>query len=92
MVLFAVHVNNNASQSHVVDVSVWKNNGTVEIDTAHAHRTLTGGVGDIGSMSGAGLIALNVGDTLEMWADTSDAGDRSVTFSDVALTIIQIGG
>jgi len=88
----SLHVNNNAAQTHTIDVSLFKNNGATEFDNVHGNRTLTGGSGDVGSMSCCGLVSLSVNDTIEVWADTSDAADRSVTFEDVNLNLVQIGG
>lgn len=92
LVTVSIHINNNAAQSHVVDISLYKNNGATEFDNVHAHRNLTGGLGDVGSMSMAGIITVSVNDTLEVWATTGDAGDRSVTISDITVSVIQIGG
>ncbi len=90
LVGLATHVNNNAAQSHVIDVSVWTNNGATEILSAHGHRNLTGGAGDVASLSGIGLAILSTGDTVEVWSDTGDAGDRAVTFSDVSLILLKM--
>ncbi len=92
LIAFTVHVNNNAAQTHVIDISVWKNNGATELTEIHAHRTLEGGSGDIGSMAGTGIVALVAGDTVEMWADTDITADRSVTFTDVSLSVLKVGG
>ncbi len=88
----SMHVNNNAAQTHTVDVSVWKNNGATEFLNCHAHETLTGGSGDIKSLPMSGIIDLAATDTIEIWADTSDAADRSVTFEDITLSLVGIGG
>lgn len=93
MITVSIHVNNNATQTHVIDVSLFKDNGSrVEFTNVHGHRTLTGGSGDVGSMSLSGIVDLAVDDELQIWATTGIAADRSVTFEDVTLTIVQIGG
>lgn len=91
-VFASMHVNNNAAQSHIIDISLFKNNGTIEFVNVHAHRNLTGGLGDVGAIPMGGLITVSVSDTLEVWATTNAAGDRSVTISDITLSIIQVGG
>jgi hypothetical protein len=85
-------VQNNASQTHKVDVSLWKDNGTTEFTNIHNHRTLSGGSTDVGAISISGIIDADVDDTLELWADTSAAANRSVTFEDLTFLILQIGG
>lgn len=89
--IFSASVANNASQTHDIDVSLYKNNGATELTNVHAHRTLTGGSGDLGSLTGSGLIELDTDETIEIWATTEDAADRVVTFSDLTLSIIRIG-
>jgi len=83
---FHMAVNNESAQGHVMDVSAFTNNGTVELVNIHAHRSLGAGVTDVASMSGGGLALLLVGETLELWATTSGTSDN-VTFEDVSLSI-----
>ncbi len=84
-------VQNNAAQAHKIDVSLWKNNGATEFANVHSHRNLSGGSTDVGSMSLSGLIDVVEDDTIELWADTATAADRSVTFEDVTLSIMFVG-
>lgn len=88
----SIHINNNAAQTHIVDVSMYKNNGGTEFANVHGHRTLTGGSGDVGPMSLSGIVDLAVNDTIEMWATTDVAADRSVTFEDITMGLVQLGG
>ena len=88
----SVHVNNNAAQTHVVNFTIYKNNGVTEFGNVHAHRTLVGGSGDVGSVSLNGIIDLVATDTVEVWADTDSAADRSITIEDITLSLFQIGG
>ncbi len=90
--IISLDVQNNAAQAHKVDVSLWKNNGATEFLNVHNHRNLSGGSTDVASMSLSGFIEVAAGDTLEIWADTGTAGDRSVTFEDITLSILQVGG
>ncbi len=83
---------NNAAQSHKIEMSIWKNNGTVALNNVTAHRNLSGGSTDVGSISICGIIDCAINDTIELWADTSDAADRSITIEDVTLSLVQVGG
>jgi len=87
---FHVTVNNESAQGHTLDISVFTNNGTVELLNCHAHRSLAGGSGDIGSVSGGGLVMLLAGETVELWATTSGTSDN-VTFEDVSLSVERKG-
>jgi len=87
-----ISVANQAAQSHVLIVSVWKNDGGTEFANTRIRRSLTGGSGDIGSLSINGIIDLAVDDTIEIWALTDSANDRSVIFVNCSLSLLQIGG
>ena len=87
----SIVVGNNAGASHVIDVSVWKNNGATEFLNVHAHRTLSAST-DIGSISLSGVVNLAVNDTIELWLDTNRVVNTNVTVSDCTLSLIQIGG
>ena len=84
-------VANQAAQSHVVHLEMFKNNGNIEFDNVHVHRTLVGGSTNIGSLSTGSIVTLSVGDTLEIWAITATAADRIVTFEDIQFNLIKIG-
>ena len=90
LIIVSLTVINDSPISHVVDVSVFKNNGTIELQNLHSHRSLAGGSGDVGAMSLSGIITLTVNDTVEIWAITDSGVDRDVIFEDCTLTIIKI--
>lgn len=92
LVTISTAVQNNAAQSHKIVLSLWKNNGATEFTNVHAHRNLSGGSTDVGSISLSGIVDVAVNDTLEVWADTSAAADRSITVEDITLSIVQVGG
>ena len=92
MIVVSVTVINGAAQEVALDVSVWTNNGGTELLNLHADRTLTGGSGDVGSMSLSGIADLAVDDTVELWAAITVTANRDVIFQDVTLTLVQIGG
>ena len=92
LAIVTLSVKNNAAQSHVVTFSIWKNNGAAEFANTHVHRTLTGGSTDIGSLSISAIIDLAATDTIELWANTDAAADRSVTVVDCSLSLLQVGG
>lgn len=85
----SVAVKNSAGTPHVIHVEVKKNNGTVDVMPAHAHRSLPS-ASDIGSISLSGIATLEANDTVELWADTDSATNRNVTFEDVVLTIVRV--
>lgn len=92
LITVSIAVQNNAAQSHKVEFSLWKNNGATEYTNIHAHRSLSGGSTDVGSISLSGIVDVSASDTLEIWADTDAAADRSVTVEDITLSVFQIGG
>ena len=85
----SISVQNAAGASNIIDVSIFKNNGTTKFLNCHAHRTLSAGT-DIGSITMQGMIDLLANDTIELWADTSRAVDTNVIFSDITLNIEQM--
>jgi hypothetical protein len=91
LVMVSLSFKNNAAQSHLVSIGVFSNNGVTEFPNIHSDRSLTGGSGDVGSVSLSGIISVSLGDTIELWANTDVAADRSVTFEDISLSIIQVG-
>jgi hypothetical protein len=91
LVTISLSIKNNAGASHVVDISVWINNGATELQNLHSHRTLGAGT-DIGSVSMSGIYTFAASDTVELWLDTSRASNTNVTVEDCTMSIIQIGG
>ncbi len=91
LVTISTAVVNVAAQAHVITLIAYINDGITSFDNLHAHRDLTGGGGDKASISISGIINLAVGDTIELWADTDDAGDRNVIFEDITLSVVLLG-
>lgn len=91
LVAVSATIINDAAQSHTIHIGLHTNNGANEFGNVHAHRTLTGGSSDVGSMSLSGIVTFAAEDTVELWADTDFAGDRDVIFQDVSLVITRIG-
>lgn len=92
LITVAIAVFNNAAQSHIINIGLFKNNGDTQFNNVHGHRSLSGGSGDIGSMVASGIIDVAATDTIELWANTDTAADRDVTFEDVTLTAVLVGG
>jgi len=90
LVKASVTVANNNAFTHILNVDLFKNNGSTQFENVHFHRKLTGGSGDIGSATMSGLVQLNKDETIELWANTDAAADRSVIFDDITLSITQI--
>ena len=82
---------NDAAQSHLVSIGVFVNNGVTQKLNIHAHRSLSGGSTDAGSISLSGIVELSEDDTVELWANTDSASDRDVIFEDVTMSIIEVG-
>ena len=67
--------------------AVYKNNGATLFENLHAHRLLSGGGGDTGSVGLSGIITLIVGDTIEVWVWNEDSDD-SLIVDDITLTLV----
>jgi hypothetical protein len=85
-----ISLSNGEAGAQTVEVALFVNNGTEELINTSCHRKLAGGTGDTGSMSLGGIVELDVGDTLELWAVT-DGTAQDVVFEDVTLSIIGMG-
>jgi hypothetical protein len=90
LLVVSIALQNDSTQSHTVDIDAFLNNGTEILEHVHAHRRLSGGAGDIGSISMSGIIEADVGDTVELWA-TSDSGTaKGVIFEDITMSMIEV--
>lgn len=89
MITASLSIENQAGAKHIIDASVYLNNGTIQILNVHAHRTLSAGT-DLGSLSLSGIVALDVGETVELWLDTDRAINSDVILSDCTLSIVKI--
>ncbi len=89
-VSFNIHLINDAAQKHIIDVSLYGNNGTVEFLNVHGHRTLAVS-SDVGAMSASGIVEILANETIELWATTDSSSDRGVIFEDINIHIIEIG-
>lgn len=65
--------------------SLYKNNGATEFENTHAHHQLAGGGGDAGSITLSGIVALDAGDTLELWGWNED-NTTDLVVDDVTLS------
>lgn len=73
-----------------VGASVYKNNGATELQNVHAHRRLTGGGTDAGSLSLSGVIDCAAADTIELWI-WNETNTDDIVVDDVTLTLIMVG-
>ena len=73
------------------EAEVKLNGGTIDAPNVHFDRDLAGGGGDVGSTSQSGLLALSVGDTVELWVRNKTTTENLI-FEDVTLTVMQIPG
>lgn len=86
----SISAENSAGVGHVIECSLFKNNGATEFQNVHAHRTLGTG-SDKGSISLNGIVDLSVSDTVELWIQSDSASSRNITVSDCTLTLVKIG-
>ena len=91
-VSISISVANDASQSHQVNYGLFKNNGATQYENVHATRNLSGGSGDVGSVTLSGIIDCAANDTIELWHNTDSSSDRDVITQDATMSIMQIGG
>jgi hypothetical protein len=92
LITIAVSVRNIASQNHELILDAYKNNGATALTGVEAHRSLTGGSGDFGSVALTGIVTLAKDDTVELWANTDASADRDVRFRDVTMIATMVGG
>lgn len=89
-VLFDIHINNAAAQSHVIDISLFLEGATEEFLNVHAHKSLTGGVTDIDSISASGIVKLAAGEHICLYMTTDSVSDRDVIIEDASLNIVRL--
>ena len=68
---------------------MYANDGSIEFLNVHGHRTISVS-SDVGAMSGSGIVEINAGENLELWATTDSSADRDVIFEDVNIHLIEI--
>lgn len=68
----------------------WVNNGATQLANLHAHRQLSGGGSDRGSISLSGIAALTATDTLEVWT-YNETNTQNVVVDDITLSAIYLG-
>jgi len=77
--------------AYVAGFAIYKNNGATEFANCHAHRNLSGGGGDAGSISISGMIDLAAADTIEVWC-WNETNTNNIVIGDITLSLLQIGG
>lgn len=90
MVMCSIAIENSLISAHTVEVSMFKNNGTVEFPNIHAHRSLAASA-DKGSISISGIVSLVAGEIIEMWATSDSSTARDITIRDITLSLRRIG-
>lgn len=70
---------------------IFINNGATALSPLHAHRTFSGGGGEIGSIALCGIVNLTANDTVELWIH-NETNTQNIILSDVTLSIVQVGG
>ena len=75
----------------IVHADVRKNNGASVYDNIHAHRYMSGGGLDRGSISLSGILNATVNDTVELWV-ANNTNTNNITVEDANLSVVHIGG
>ena len=87
----SISIKNSSGSAHVINVEMYKNNGTVVFNNIHAGRNLGTG-SDVGNLTMSGLVDLAVNDTIEIWITSDSGAARTVTVEDINFSAIQVGG
>lgn len=80
-----------AGTADVIALEIRINNGATRFTNIHAQRKLSGGGGDLGSISMSGYADLAVNDTVELWV-ANETTTKNVIIADSNLSLEQIGG
>ena len=74
-------------------ISPFKNNGATQLPCADVHFTTIAGAKEITS-SNSCIVSLTAGDTLEVWAmrTTSGGASKTLTFNNVGINLVMVGG
>lgn len=91
LITASISMTSTGGTAYVMDFAVWKNNGATELTNMHAHRSLSGGGGDTGSMSLSGIATLSASDTLEMWCYNA-TNTNNIIIESATLSAVMIGG
>ena len=91
MYLVTISVAFSGDNSVDWEASLFKNNGSTEITNVHMNRKLGSG-GDIGSASMSGICDCASTDTMELWFRHQAGVNKSITFQDVTMSVVKIGG
>lgn len=90
MVMCSLSVENSSGQAHVIEVSMFKDNGSTEFPNIHAHRSLAAAA-DKGSISISGIVNLIAGEVLDMRILSGSGVARNIIVSDITLSLRRIG-
>ena len=91
LVTASICASSTGGTSYEIAFGCWKNNGATEFENLHVHRTLSGGGGDIGSMTISGLVSLTAADTLELWA-ANITNTNNIIIESITLSAVMVGG
>ncbi len=89
--LISYNASVNGGNNKNYEYELKKNNGVTSFTNTRSER-LMGSTGDIGSVSGQGLVSLTVGDTIELWSRCTTASPTAITIRNSTLRLVQIGG
>ena len=87
----SISIKNSSGSAHVINVEMYKNNGSVVFNNIHAGRNLGTG-SDVGNLTMSGIVDLAVNDTIEIWITSDSGAARTITIEDIDFSAIQVGG
>ena len=90
LVTVSTHAESTGGTAYTMGLIVCKNNGATLLTNLHAHRSLSGGGGDTGSISISGLVSLTAADTIEVWC-YNDTNTNDIIIDDMTLSITMVG-
>lgn len=70
---------------------IQKNNGAARVGDLHQHFSIPA-ADTRTALHLSGIVALDAGDTIEVWMGTNVAADRAMRIQTISLSIVQIGG
>ena len=91
LVTVSVSILSGSGATFVLEGELAANNRAKQFANVHFDRQLSGGGGDVGSVSMSGIIDAAAADTIELWV-RNITNTVNVTVENVTMSVVQIGG
>lgn len=82
-------IESSGAGARTIVIHGFANDGAKGLHNIHTERDLTGGGGDVGSISTSGIVRLERGDTFEIWV-WNETNTNSILISDLTVTLQMI--